>query len=91
MAIPAHAAGKKKAPIGVIVAAIVIALLLAAVAVFAYMKTQNKAASSNNPKVPTIGVSDVSETEKQLDDSLSKVSDDTDFAVGDLSDASLGL
>jgi hypothetical protein len=75
----------------IIVVAIVIAVLLAAVAVFAYMKTQKKPTGSAAVKIPTIGANDVSSTEKQLDDSLNGVNDDTDFAASNLSDAALGL
>lgn len=91
MAIPGHVAGKRKAPVGIIIVAIIIAVLLAGVAVFAYMKTQKKSTGSVPAKAPVISASDVNSTEKQLDESLGGVSDDTDFAASNLSDASLGL
>jgi hypothetical protein len=91
MAIPPHAAGKHKAPLGVVIGAILIALLLAVAAVFAYMKTQDKTNTTAKANVPKIGVSDVNDTEQKLNDSLNGANDTQDFASSDLSDTALGL
>lgn len=88
---------KSGAPVGTIIIAIVIALVLAGLAVFAYNRSKNQPAASKTPasqpaasKTPATA-SDVDATNQQIDASLATVDDNKDFAATELSDATLGL
>ena len=89
-----------KAPVGAIVAALVIAVGLAALSVFAYMKTSDKPA--NNAKSGTQSVNqsaapaaitgkDVDTATKGIDETMGSTNDTADFDSNSLSDASLGM
>lgn len=91
--------GPKKSgkPMLVIVIAVVIALALAALVVVIFLKPKKNTAGTTNstsnqtaPK-PLASPADVDNTNKEIDTSLSKVNDSTDFASTDLSDKALGL
>jgi hypothetical protein len=92
-ALPAHVASNK--PIGAIITAIVIALILAALTVFAFIKTSNtiepitNGSDTNNQSSAT--PADVDETIKNIDESLNSVDDTQDVNNEGLSDPSLGL
>lgn len=97
--IPQKAVGHKT-PIGAVVAAIIIGLLLVAIAVLAYLKTQDngsgsatlsKNESSQNPAQTKVTGSDVSQASQEIDSTLDSVDNTTDFNTESLSDTSLGL
>ena len=86
---PAHSSNK---PMGAIVAAIVIALLLAGLSIFAYLKTRNAVQpisgtnrSSGTPATPQ----DADKTSEELDKTLGTI-DNQDMG-SDLSDSAIGL
>lgn len=91
--LPAHA--KSGRPIGVIVAAIVIALLLAGLTIMVYLKTKNSIkpisnnSGQNSEQVAT--PADVDDATEALNQTLDSVKDDQDFNENDLSDTNLGL
>lgn len=95
MVAPAHKAGK--VPVVAVVVAILIALGLAAVTVYAYMKTKddNKAtdtSSSTQQQTTTPATAgDVDQTDKDIDGALNEVNASEDFGNSDLSDSGLGL
>ncbi len=96
MAIPPAPVHKKSgAPKAAIVVAIVIALALAGLTVFAYLKTQN-GADSKTPSTSTDSsqkatTDDVDQATKAIDDSANSTNDTTDFPANELSDQSLNL
>lgn len=88
----------KGAPIGAIVVAIIVAAALAALVVFFYMRSKDDSITSDTPTASSQGsettaanTSDVDETSQALDETLSEVDDNADFASSGLSDATLGL
>ncbi len=93
MAIPPAPAGTHKgAPKAAIVVAVIIALALAALTVFAYMKTKNDSKQSVNDRASSsVTASDVDQASKDLDTSLNKADDTKDFPESDLTDQNLGL
>lgn len=87
-----------RAPIMAIVSAIVLTGVFAAIAVLAYTSDSNpkQAADSNQQITDTTQdnaatATDVTETEKAIDDSLSGADDASDFNDADMSDTTLGL
>ena len=90
-------AADHKAPVGVIVVAVLIAVALAGVAVLTYMKNDQKEAASQKA-APTaqqteqsVTADDVDTTTKDIDSSLDQADDATDFNTNSLSDSSLNL
>lgn len=92
---------KSGSPIIAITIAIVVAVGVAGVVVFMYLKSSNaKKATTNTtsgsssqvlaPK-PQASANDVTTTTKELDTGLSQVDETKDFSANELSDASLGL
>jgi hypothetical protein len=99
MAIPPNAAHHSSGtPITAVVIAIVVALAIAGGVIFAYTKnkdtsdsdTATNTSTQTAPK-PQASVSDVDATDKEIDASLSKADEATDFPTAELSDTSLGL
>lgn len=88
---------KRGAPVITIVVAIIVALGLAGLAVFAYMKTNEtkKTPESNQPVSPAaaenVTTQDVEEVDSQTEADLNSVDEATDFPETDLSDQSLEL
>jgi uncharacterized protein HemX len=95
MAITQPGPKKSGTPKGAVIAAIIIGLALAAVAVFAYKKTQMKDHSTTNVTTSTqnskVTTKDVDDTTQAIDDNLKTIDDTKDFADTNLSDTSLGL
>ncbi len=91
---------RHKAPIGAIIAAIVIALLLAAATIFAYLRS-SKDTTATSTKFPTtaastatqpqLKASDIEQTSQGIDDSIKSIDNNKDFSSTDLSDTTLGL
>lgn len=91
---PMEAPHKAGAPIAAITAAILVALGLAAVTVYAYMKSQNEnkpAATTTTQSASQTAASEVDKTTKEIDNTLSSTSEATDFPANEISDQSLGL
>jgi hypothetical protein len=94
MAITQPGPKKSGMPKGAVIAAIIIGLALAAVAIFAYLKTQTK---TDQPTTTTgtqnsqVTAKDVDSTTQAIYDNLKSIDDTKDFADTTLSDASLGL
>ncbi len=93
---PAHK--KSGAPKAIIAIAIIIAIGLASLVVFSYLKTRDKAkeiATSTQSSNPTaseaVTVAEIDQVSKETDESLNKIDDNADFPVNDLTDPSLGL
>ena len=91
---------KSQAPIGVVVSAIIVALSLAALTVFVFLRsdmpkqttTQNKTTTPTaNPQAETLKAMEVDATATELNKSLDDASDSSDFNEAELNDASLGL
>ena len=87
---------KASAPIAAIVAAILVAIGLAAVTVYAYKKTQNdsKPAITNKNTTQTEVKStaqEVDQTVKEIDSTLTTTDDAKDFPDSEITDQSLGL
>lgn len=87
---------KASAPIAAIVAAVLVAIGLAAVTVYAYQKTQNdsKATITNKNTTQTEVKStakEVDQTVKEIDDTLTTTDDAKDFPDSEITDQSLGL
>lgn len=88
---------KHHSPYGAVVAAVVIAVLLAGLTVFAYLKTSgNKTATGTNKSstqaVPApVTSNEVDQTNSQIDDAMKSANDTEDFGSTDLSDSALGL
>ena len=91
-----------KTPIVAIFIAITLAILLAGLVVFAYLKNNrngniqrsDNTTSSNAIPAPTVSAvtgNDVNSTSNSIDTSLKKANDSTDFADTTLSDTTLGL
>lgn len=96
---PVHGSGKK-APKAVIAVAIVVAIGLIGLSIFAYMKTQDESPATGNTDTTThedgdnhaepATANDVDAATKQVDAALEPV-DETDFSESELTDQSLGL
>jgi hypothetical protein len=87
---------KHHAPVGVVVGAIIIALVLAALTVFAFMKLNKNSDSTKAPvkqatTAAKVTSSEVQETATAIDQSISSVNDSQDFNANDLTDTTLGL
>jgi hypothetical protein len=81
-------------PIGAIVMAVLIAVGIAGLATYAYVKTSNTAqpASTNQTTSdPSASTSDVDDASKEVDDSVNSVDEAQDFPDNDLTDEALGL
>lgn len=99
--VPAAQPGKAKppkkhgAPVAAVVVAIIIALGLIGVAVFAYMKSHKHTpapATTAAPAAPAaVSATDVDNAGKTVDSNLQKADDAKDFPTTDLSDTSLSL
>lgn len=97
---PSHVepgAHKAPSPVLAIVAAIVVALGLAAVTVYAYMQTQtkddrktNSSQSANTAASAEVKKEDVDRTAGEIDNAL-KATEETDFPESELTDSNLGL
>lgn len=97
---PAAPAVKSKSglPIGVVVIAIIVCLVLGGLSVVAYMKT-NKDTTTKSSNTPTTATpvttkattADVDTVTKEVDSVLSASDETTDFPANEMSDASLGL
>lgn len=95
MAIPTPATPKKSggAPVAAIVVAIVIAIALAALTVFAYLKTKHTTSKTSNSSqaAPKLTATDIDQASQATDTTIKKVDDTKDFTTGDLTDQTLGL
>ena len=83
------------APLGPIIVAVIVALVLGGLTVYA-LKTKNPAAptantASTSKTATTVKSSDVSKTSDDVDSSLKQVNDTQDFNSNDLSNATLGI
>lgn len=89
---PAQEPEHHKGPIGAVIAAVVIAVLLAGLTVFAYLQSKDsKTASNKSAQTTKMSGKDVDATSSQIDSSIQSASDATDFGATDLSDSALGL
>lgn len=89
---PAAAKPRHKLPIATIVIAVVVALSLASTAVFAYLQQDDKpVVQAPTPQASQVNQGTVDDVQKEIDNSLNGLSDDTDFNETDLSDDTLGL
>ena len=88
------------APVAAIVIAIIVALALCGLVVFAFFKAKNDTklggdTSSSNSQTtvtkPQASPTDVDQTTSSIDQSLNSANDATDFSATDISDQSLGL
>lgn len=83
---------KGKTPVGVILVALLVAISLGALTVFAYMKTKDSApvkpAQQTEQKA---SAQDVDNTTQGIDESLKAADDAADFNDSELSDTNLGL
>lgn len=88
------------APVGAIIAAIVVAVALAGVSVLAYTKSQKPAASkpaaqtqaaATPASAAPVSGNDVQQESQTIDQSLQSLDDANDFSQTSVSDASLGL
>lgn len=101
LAIPQqHAVHKTHSPMLAILIAVFVAIVLAGVVVFMYMRSKtgkvgtadtNTSNSQTIVEKPQASVSDVDATTKELETNLSQIDESKDFAATELSDASLGL
>ncbi len=84
---------KKSKSTGIIIVAIIVALVIGGVIVFAYLKGRTKPAPAPTDQTTTQPVSstDVTNASKSVDQDLSKADDTKDFNSNDLSDSTLGL
>lgn len=91
---PAH-----KAPVIAVFVAMAVCLVLTGLVVLAYVKSKNdtktSTTSSSNGTTPVekpqASPDDIDQTNNAIDESLSSVNDDSDFAASALSDQALGL
>lgn len=102
-AVPEHPQMPHKssgAPVAAIVIAIIVALALCGLVVFAFFKAKNDTklggdTSSSNSQTtvtkPQASPTDVDQTTSSIDQSLNSANDATDFSASDISDQSLGL
>lgn len=85
---------RSSSPLAAIIAAVVVAVGLAGLTVFAYMKQQesNKPvpAADNSSAQQETPTQEVDTTDQEIDEAL-KASDEADFSESELSDESLGL
>lgn len=101
LAIPQQPAiHKTHSPILAILLALVVAVVLAGVVIFMYLRSKDGTVGKADTKTsnsqtivqkPLASVSDVDATTKELETSLSQIDENKDFATTDLSDTSLGL
>lgn len=86
---------KSGAPVVAVILAIVIALVLTAITVFAYLRTKDDTASTKSPSAntvqPKVSAQDVDQTSADIDSTINSVDDVKDFAAEDLTEKSLGL
>lgn len=85
---------KGKTPVGVILVAVLTAISLSVLTVFAYMKTKDNPQIKNDQQSQTeqkATTGDVDDTTKGIDESLKSMDDTADFNDTDLSDSNLGL
>jgi len=89
---------KHKKPIGVIVVAVLVALGLAGLSVYMYMKNQpepidNNAATADptDEKNTEATPESVDDATQEIDESMDSLDDNTDFSESELSDDTLGL
>lgn len=84
-----------KGPIGAVIAAVAIAVLLAGLTVTAYLQGKDNKAATNKANTVSqpanISGTDVDQTTTQVDESLTGADDAQDFGTTDLSDSALGL
>lgn len=83
-------------PLGVVIVAIIIALLLAGLSVYAWQKTKpaTKAKTSSSTTASTVAAikpADVNQASQDVDATLKQVDDTKDLNANDLSNATLGL
>ena len=82
-------------PVGAIVMAVVIAVGIAALAAFAYIKTNNTAQPASTQPTTTqqdaATPKDVDDANSDVDDSINSTNEAQDFPDNDLTDAALGL
>jgi uncharacterized protein HemX len=96
-AVPDMPHKKTGTPIAAIAIAILVAVGLAGVTVYAYMKTQNETKSpyetgSQQTEQPaSVTPADVDSTSKEIDDAVNSIDDSKDLPENELSDQSLGL
>lgn len=96
---PLPPAKKSGAPKAAIIVAIIIALALAGVTVFAFTRGSKKKTTTSAPTTSTAATqaavkvtgTDVDKTSQGLDDTLKKADDTKDFSSTELTDQSLGL
>lgn len=86
----------KGAPTVAIVIAIIVAIGLAGVVIFAYMQSRNsdtieRTDTQSLTEKPQASVTDVDTASQEIDSELEKANDSTDFAANDLDDSTLGL
>lgn len=87
---------KTGAPVAAIIAAVVVAVGLAAVTVYAYISSNDKAANTTDTNQnetsnsPAVTEQDVDETSNEVDGALNST-EETDFPDSELTDQSLGL
>ncbi len=100
LAIPPMAPKKSGKPILVIAIAVIVAIGLAGLVVFTFLKTKKdtvgsgktvNSATTQPVAKPLASPADVDTTNKEIETSLNKVNDSTDFSSTALSDKSLGL
>lgn len=84
---------KSPKPLGAVIAAVFIGLLLAGVSVFAYLKTKGADKPAPKPQASQTSVKpqDVDNTAQEIDKTLESASQAEDLGEGDLTDQSLGL
>lgn len=92
---------KKGAPVVAIMLAVFVAVALAGLVVFMYLKskdestqTADKSKTSNSQGIapkPQATPGDVDATDKEIESDLTKIDDTKDFSSSDLSDTALGL
>jgi hypothetical protein len=91
---PLKAPKKAKTPIGVIIVAVIVALSLSALTVFAYLKTKDSPSVKDNQKSQAqdrASAGDIDDTTNGVDEGLKSLDDTKDFNDSDLSDTNLGL
>ncbi len=79
-----------------IVVAVVVAIGLAGLVIFAYMQSQNsdtieRSDTQTLTEKPLASVTDVDTASQEIDSELQKADDEADFAATDLEDDTLGL
>jgi hypothetical protein len=85
---------KSNVPVAAIALAVLIAIVLIGITVFAYIRTKNDGAATTtktNLVQPKVTTQDVDQTSTEIDGTVNKVDDTKDFAGEDLTDKALGL